>query len=214
MIDERNILEKGSYDHPQQQGYIILKQYMLIGEADKKCLLLRFANESDVEICAFEFMLFQLDASGKVIKKSKIRYAGMGFGAKKTYTPAKAIVVLEKCVDFRIRMLSFISEPYKYEYKRGQIVIHYDVRGYIKKKSNDEDTGRIVCTSQKNAFSKFNTLLATMLLVLVLATCALVKYLEDSQDFKFNTALQAGDSRESESVCSSDGLTYTFDEGI
>ena len=158
-------------------------------------------------------MIIQLDSAGKIIGHSKMKYTQTRLGPQKTYAPDKAIVVKNECVDFRIRMISFIAEPYRYVYRRGQISVHYDVRGYVKKKRLGA-RGYLVTDSHKKSFFRFYTILALLSLVMLFAVCALVKYFIDSDDFNFKDSAAYGINREGGAIYSDDGAIFTFVENV
>lgn len=123
-------IEKGVYAHNQIEGYISVKEFIIMKQSNKRCLLIRYANDSDFEIHKFEFILTQLDASGKVIKRNKYQYTDLSIKPGETYSPNNGIVIDEECSDFTVRMLSLYSDPYHYIYKRGHITVHYDIKEY------------------------------------------------------------------------------------
>jgi hypothetical protein len=106
-----------------------LKQYMIVEEAGKKCLLLRFFNESANDVSAMELRLVQLDMSGEVIASSHIKVPQMKAHAGSTYSLKRGIVLNEHCVDFRITVLWVMSQGYKYVLRHNQMIPEYDVCG-------------------------------------------------------------------------------------
>jgi len=124
----RSNLEKGVYAHNQIEGYISVREFIIIRKNGKRCLLIRYANDSDLVIHQFEFVLTQLDANGKVIQRNKHRYTDLSIKPHDTYSPDQGIVIEDACSDFTVRMLSLYSEPYQYIYKRGHITAHYAIK--------------------------------------------------------------------------------------
>jgi hypothetical protein len=44
---EDKLISKSEYTHPQVGGFIVVKQYMFYRYQGKKCLMVRFANETE-----------------------------------------------------------------------------------------------------------------------------------------------------------------------
>ena len=82
---KENYLVKGVYDRPQTRGAFAVKQYMLIEQDGKHCLLLKFENESDMPISEAEFTVCQLDADGNEIGNIDICYRDIFIEPRCTY---------------------------------------------------------------------------------------------------------------------------------
>ena len=128
MIESIKGAEKGIYSHPQPQGHILLKEYVLFKENGKRCLILRFANETIEPIDSFEFFLSLIDTSGQVIRRIKINEDNLKFGSNSLYSTKKAIVVEETCADFIVSIISYSSGSYKFKLKKGQYIPYYTLR--------------------------------------------------------------------------------------
>lgn len=131
---KNSFLDKGVYSHPQIGGYLSVKQFMVVEESGKRCLLLRFINESEHQINAVEFLLKQLDSNGKEIGNVRIKYSDLAIDPDRMYVASNGIVIDDACVDFVVQMISLVSENYKYKFHNGQVTIHYDNRGYADKR--------------------------------------------------------------------------------
>ncbi len=128
--NEKNYIDKGIYSHPQIGGYLTLKQFILIEQDKKRCLLLRFVNEADFKINGARFILKQLDSDGQEIDRIDIDYNDMKLAPGQMYSPNQGIVVKKECVDFKIQMLYIASGDYRYIFENGTVTAHYDKRGY------------------------------------------------------------------------------------
>ena len=125
MKKEQPYLSKGVYSHPQIKNFILVKQFMFLRNKNKKCLTVRFANDSDFIVNAMFFCVVQLDAAGKELKRNKVAYTKMNFEPGRTFTADSALAVDEKCVDFRIILNEVYSKYYKYVIRAGQAVPYY-----------------------------------------------------------------------------------------
>ena len=177
---EEKYLDKGIYDHPQVSGYLSLRQFIMVEQDGKRCVLLRFSNEAPFEINDVEFMLKQLDSRGETVDVVKVRYKGLHIGAGTMYAPSKGIVVKKECVDFVIQMRYVVSDQYKYVFKNGQVTPRYDTRGYAdppkyrKTKRSGVDSADI-----KNRYSgggKFYGFIAFITFVLIIGMLALIMF--------------------------------------
>ncbi len=138
MAKDNNLLSKGSYDHYQTGAFIGVKNYIFSEQDGKKCLLLQLFNSSEKKISAFKFTLVQLDAAGRHIHKHSYTYHSLNIDAGLDYALKMGIVVKAECVSFRVQMLYAVSDGYKYVFKNGTAVKHYDPRGY----ENDKRSSR------------------------------------------------------------------------
>ena len=125
-MKEDKLISKSEYTHSQLGNFISAKQYMVYRYQDHKCLLIRFANESEYTFDSFEFNLVQLDTKGNIIKEIKSKCEGIGFAAGSMYAMDKGIVIEDKCVDCRIYVTSAVSGRYLYRVSQNRrISIHY-----------------------------------------------------------------------------------------
>lgn len=174
MNNSKNYIEKGYYNHPQVSGYVSAKQFMLVRRNSKRCLLLRFENESALEFKSMEFMLIQRGANGEIIDKSKVKYNGIRIRPESIFAPQSGIVVSDDCVDFEIRMISLLSGPYKYTFRKGRAVCHYDTRGYGERKPSEANSGEVSIGSYRRGNAKFCGFIAFIALVMIFASVAFV----------------------------------------
>ena len=173
MAIDRKILDKGTYTFRQEGAFISAKQYMLIEQDGKKCLLLRFYNSSDMLVNAMEFLLIQLDADGKVIARDRMAYDNVNVRAAKEYALKSGIVIKKDCVNFRVQMLYAVSGEYKYVFRNGQAVQLYDPRGYDPKPAN---VSRRSIVSVKRKYAKMgrvHSFVSFIAILLVAAACTL-----------------------------------------
>ena len=169
-MTDRQFVEKGSYTHPQADGYIALKQYIFMRKDNKRCLLFRFANEFSQTVHGFEIVVTQLSADGRVIGRSRVPYHNISVGTGNTYSPDSGVVVHDNCTDFRVTLVYFVSGCYKYVVKHGHAVAHYDPRGYDIPKTNAARSSQIASKSVYRSGGVF-TLIAVLSTIAVVVAC-------------------------------------------
>ena len=98
----------------------------------------------------------------------------------------RGIRVEDECVDFYKKIVSFTSEFYRYEYKNGQLVVHYDVRRGLKRENVPKK--RIEVRSQKRSYARFNSLMAFAAVLLLALACVLARFEMENGSFEFLTA--------------------------
>lgn len=123
-------IDKGIYSHKQVGGYMTVKQFMVVEREDKRCLILRFLNESSLEVNAMEFTVTQRDTRGEVIGTSKIKHTHLSVGAGELFSPESGVVIKPECADFEVEMQCVVSGKYRYVFRGNQVTAHYDKRGY------------------------------------------------------------------------------------
>lgn len=125
-MKEDKLISKSEYSHSQIGNFISAKQYMVYRYQDHKCLLIRFANESEYAFDSFEFNLVQLDTKGGILKETKSKCERINFAAGSMYAMDKGIVIEDKCVDCRIYITAAVSGRYLYRVSQNRkISIHY-----------------------------------------------------------------------------------------
>lgn len=175
-MTDKDFIEKGSYTHPTPDGCIALKQYIITKEKGKRCLLLRFVNESAHTISAFEYVITELSSSGKVLGHSRITHTGIAVVSEGTYTPSSGIVVHNNCTDFRIRLVSYVSGAYKYVLKHGRAVAHYDPRGYLSDRGKPSKYNYVEVTPASYRAKRVFTLIAVIAVILTVFMTVSAKY--------------------------------------
>jgi hypothetical protein len=98
---------------------------MLVRCENRKCLLIRFANDMDFSVNAMDLVISQLDSTGAVIKKTPVSYKGLSFLPGAVFVPDEGIAVDESCVNFKLQFATVISGNYKYFVKNGKISVVY-----------------------------------------------------------------------------------------
>ena len=165
--------DKGLYHHPQVSGFVSLKQYMIIENKGKKCLLLRFLNELKIPVNAIEFKLTQLDINGESLSSANVKAESMSMAPGSTYAMKTGIVLSDKCVDFKVTVISAYSSGYKYVLRNGTPMPTYDLKRRKPKNAPRESTRSIA-----TRITTRGRVAATFLsIVLILATAFLITYL-------------------------------------
>ena len=139
-MKEDKLISKSEYAHTQLSGFISVKQYMIYRYQNQKCLLIRFANESNYPFESFEFKLIQLDSKGGIIKETKSKCERINFAPESMYAMEKGIVIEDRCVDCRIYVTCATSGKYLYRvHNERKISVSYltdDNWKYVHSKKN------------------------------------------------------------------------------
>lgn len=173
--NKKNYLIKGIYGHPQIGGYFVVKQYMMLEQNGKHCLLLRFQNELKTTVQAVEFVLKQLDSAGKTLGRVKITYSDLSIRGGELYAPEQGIVIHDDCVDVIVQMRYVISENIKYLYRKGIVTAHYSTRGFEEQKTDSApQRNRVQIKRSYAAGRKPYRAIAWISLLLVILTIGLL----------------------------------------
>ena len=179
MVDmkktKESYLVKGDYLYAQPFDDFTVKQYMLVEQEGKRCLLLRFRNDSKMTVTGVEFIVKQMDAQGHPIGNITVRYSSVDIRPDSLYCPEQGIVVEHHCVDCIILMRYVVCDKVKYTFKKGHVRAHYSHRGYIQKKKTQERTHSHV-ERRYSGGGWFYRLIAFVSLILVLFSLYFVMY--------------------------------------
>ena len=124
-----SIVSKGEYDNGKNPPLVYPKHYIFLkNNKREKFLSLRFFNGLDLSLTYVEFILFQLDSAGNVIKKFRVREDVNRAIPGKTFSLPSGIKLCDKCVDFRIQMVEARCGKYSYslKYKNSAAVYSID----------------------------------------------------------------------------------------
>lgn len=176
MKSKKQYIDKGIYSHPQIGGYLTVKQFLLVEREGKRCLLLRFANESDFVIDRAEFTVKQYNAAGKMIGSVNIKYDGISIAVGDMFAPKNGIVVDETCVDFIVQMSYVGSGCYKYIFKNGSVIAYYEKAQKTDKRRVGKNTSKVTVRQKYRGSGKMYGLLAFLSFVLVIGAFVYVVY--------------------------------------
>ena len=120
------VISKGSYNYSALTDPILVTQYVFIRQRGRKCLLLRFKNNSDFTINKMIFEIVQIDKNGKETGRTVIKTPPINEAPGAMFTLSDGFEVGNECVDFRIKFVSLRSGVYKYIFKKHDIEISFD----------------------------------------------------------------------------------------
>lgn len=176
-----SVVSKGEYDNGTVLPRVYPKQYVILRDGKKnKFLSLRFYNGLEVSLTHVEFILFQLDSAGNVLKRSRIRENITRGIPEKTFALPCGIRLCEKCSDFKIVMVEARCGRYSYSLKSNNASAVYLLEN--KWKYNVDKQGFVSQQSVKSAMQgdfKLVKLLAAVLVLAVIAMCfsPIIKYI-------------------------------------
>lgn len=156
------IISKGLYSGAVDVGSPIrAKEYVFTREKGKKCLILRFLNESNISVTSFTFKLVQKNSDGDIIAESNFTIDGVDCHAGEIFSPKRCFFVNDKCVDFDVNIISVFSDEYEYKSRNGE--------GYVRYSLKSKNASRLTRTGAINQSSKFNRKVKFSTAILVFA---------------------------------------------
>ena len=175
MQDEVQVLSKGLYRHAQLERFVTVKNYIFMRQNGKKCLLLRFYNDTEYDVNAIYFTVVQLDAAGNELERTSVACEQLKFRAGKYYAVKNALIVRELCNDFKIIFDEVSAGRYSYFVKDGRAVAYFETASQ-RKAVNDGNVrfseSDAVCLSvkkKKRFRSKAAAWLAVLMLLILIA---------------------------------------------
>ncbi len=165
-----SIISKGEYDNGKNPPAVYPKQYVFLKNGNKeKYLSLRFYNGLEAAVSYIEFILFQLDSAGNVIKKFRVREEISRSAKGKTFALANGIKLCDKCVDFKIQMVCARCGKYYYSLKhKGASAVYLQENRWRYDPDNQGNFGYHSARSQMQKEYGLVKLLAILALVTVI----------------------------------------------
>ncbi len=125
MAKGQQRISKGFYQYSQADNFITVKNYIFVQQGDKKGLLIRFVNDSDFEADSMEYTVVQLDVNGEVIGKNKMKHTAMRLRPEEVFASDEAIIVDNRCCDFKVVFSRVVSGNYVYTVSEGKVIVDY-----------------------------------------------------------------------------------------
>ena len=120
------VISKGKYSHEQPSGLVGVKQYLFIKDTDgKKRLLLRFCNYSNERCSKFAFILYRMDAKGRVIGQERYESAEREYCENEVFSFNRKIDVEDRCTDFKVQVIYAVYGNYTYRVEDGDVAVSY-----------------------------------------------------------------------------------------
>ncbi len=127
MIQDKQIISKGTYQYSQISDFITVKDYIFARVKEKKCLYLRFSNHTDYTVDAMSFILIQMNSSGEDIGHIEISCSNLRIMPEQTFAYNNGVVVNEYCSDFKVIISKVRSDDYFYLVHDGRVTAYYDI---------------------------------------------------------------------------------------
>ncbi len=195
MVTDNQIISKGVYRYAQIDSFISVKDYIFARRENKKCLFLRFVNNSDYRITSMSFTILQMNASGELLDKINIVLESQIINPGAVYTYGSGIVIDEFCSDFKVVFSTVRSDDYIYLVRDGKVMVNYDIPegGLVVGKPAKKPSNAYFKTKKKRyGKPKLAMLFAVCALILTLlfnSVYALVNYIDDAHDAGYNIRL-------------------------
>ena len=173
---KQTFMIKGIYTHAQIHGYFTVKEYIMLEQEGKHCLLVRFENEMNITVNEMDFVVKQYNAAGKLLGKVKIHYSDLEIKSGELYCTEQGIVINEECVDCVVQIKYLIGDNVKYVFKKGWVTEHYDPRGYEQRAHVHPRKSHVTVRRKNMGEGKYFNWIAFLSFVLTLAFVALFIY--------------------------------------
>ena len=168
MQEDNVIISKGTYDYYQQGAFLRVKDYIVTIIDGKKCLLLRFQNDSEVTINRIKIRLSTFDSNGKLLSKKSHVYESLNIKGYEEFALKSGILVNDDMSDFRVNVEFVTSGAYKFYFKHGLAIQKYDPRGYKTIILDRTKRGSFNITRTSNVSSSISKSVATLVFVLII----------------------------------------------
>ena len=160
------IIEKGFYSHPQKNDEVQIKQYIITKDGNRRLLLLRFYNNSELVINGMNIILTQLKGESKEPENIKLALNELNIHPGETFAMKSGVVIADDCTDFLVEITDVISKDYIYKESNGKLVAKYDPRLKANKRKNR--VSRVIVKRKRVAASKLSALVAIIGIALFL----------------------------------------------
>ncbi|MBE6584734.1 MAG: hypothetical protein E7649_07175 [Ruminococcaceae bacterium] len=186
------ILSKGTYVHPQVSDLIGVKQYIILRHKGKKAVLLRLNNERNEMATGVSLRVRQYDVRGQLVGVEEVSLGGLKIEPLADYAMEEPVVISERCVDFKVDIVSASYSDYTYYVAGDEAHITYRKEKVDLRRPINRDALRAKMGGKKQAVS-VRSLKAPILmliacvavLVAIGAVCAiqLVQYMSSETCF-------------------------------
>ena len=171
MSNNLQIVSKGLYRGEVDRSFpVAVKEYVFVRRKGRKCLMLRFINDSSMVISAIDFQLVQKNSEGVEIASKKISLKGLNCGAGEVFSPNDCFYVKDRCVGFEIRMISVFSGGYEYKSANGESYVKYPLKSNWAYNSS----GSAFCNQRSKINGKVKFTAAILIFALVLIALAVI----------------------------------------
>ena len=168
------------YRYPQPAGFVSVKDFVFARNNGRKCLLIRFSNDTSFRIDRLEYTVTQLDDKGEVIGKTKQIKSGLSLEYGCIFTTPDGVIVDENCSDIRVDMENICSGKIKYRFENGELNAEYmrDLTTIVegKPKDNTEEPYERLYVGEKKLFSVKKALLTAIIGLVFLTAAAVLLY--------------------------------------
>lgn len=167
MNDNVQIISKGLYRGTTDKAFPVeVKEYIFTRKKGKKYLLLRFYNDSPLNVTAISFWFIQKNSYGEQISKTKIVLDGLYCGSNDYYAPSSGFLMQDNCAEFEINMISVFSQKYEYKAENGEGFVRYAVSSSKKRFSNKKKIG--LQSTKLNKKVTFTSAILVLAIILIL----------------------------------------------
>ena len=178
MNDNVQIISKGLYRGAIDKAFPVeVKEYILTRKKGKRYLLLRFYNNSPLNVTAISFWLTQRNSFGEQLSRTKVALEGLYCGANAYYAPSSGFLMQDGCVEFEIDMISVFSGDYEYKAENGEGFVRYAVE--TTKAASPQNRKLFVQRRKLNRKVTFTSIILVLAIILILLAFFRPFFVED-----------------------------------
>ena len=178
------VISKGTYNYSLPNSPIEVLQYVFIRQRGRKCLLLRFRNNTEFIVNKIEYEIVQLGEKGKEISRTEFKTPPLNETPGSVFTLSDAIIVNEQCVDFRINFIFLKAGKYEYNFSGKDVFVSYESEEYRSTANTipvmvDNPKNSLIFSSKKPHSFRFATILA-IIASMIISAIAIFSYLGEN----------------------------------
>lgn len=179
MNDNVQIISKGLYRGTVDKAFPVeVKEYIFTRKRGKKYLLLRFYNDSPLNVTGISFWLTQKNSYGEQLSRTRVVLEGIYCGADSYYAPASGFLIQDGCGEFEIDIISVFSGDYEYKAENGESFVRY---AFEAEKAIPSRKGSIFCRRRKlDGKVRFTSIILVLAIILVLLAFFRPFFVEDA----------------------------------
>ena len=166
------IIKKGTYSYSAPTDPVIVQKYIIIRQRGKKCLLLRFKNNSEFTVNRIEYEIVLFKKNGEIIERFTVKTPPINEAPGSVFTFSDGFWLGDECDDFKINFLSVRSGDYEYNFIGHDYIVSYSPLNIHKAPSlydggNSHDNNTHYRYKKQNAFP-FAVIVASVTVLTIL----------------------------------------------
>lgn len=199
----KKVIVKGSFRTAKDSNYVTVKNYMMVEEAGRRYLLLKFFNARAETVTRIDVSVTQKDSRGKELPAVKLNLTVTNGAAMSDFVPDRTIPVSEECADFSVKVDSAAYGNYVYTIGQdGALSLSYERTDYAAAQNNRDSLKKGNISPQSGGYGsapkvtakrfRVPVMLGVMLLVMMVFSSLLGYSQIDAHRYNNNSFLHEG----------------------